>query len=184
MKTSTNRVLASAQMSKDPRFLALLLLLTPGCPAQGDDDDSSVAGDDDDATGEGTGALALTFRIDEDWAAAMDEPAMGPFRATIYFSDQVTGIGPDDGATELESVFVETVDMTGADFSTGVLYTTGQLPATWVTVLGYVDSDLSSTGPDYGPDDGDPVTLPNDNEFLVVAGETTEVEVLFDFLNP
>ncbi|MCO4772671.1 MAG: hypothetical protein KDA24_21750, partial [Deltaproteobacteria bacterium] len=140
-------------------------------------------GDDDDSADAGTGTLAVSFRIDEDWADAMDEPAIGSFRATIYYSDEVTGLGPDDGATELADIFVDVVDMTGADRTTGVLHTTEELPATWVTILGFVDSDANSSEP-HGPDDGDPVTLPNQNEFLVVTGAETPAEVLFDFLNP
>ena len=34
------------------------------------------------------------------------------------------------------------------------------------------------------PDKKDPVTLPNENEFHVISGETVEVTVWFGFLSP
>jgi len=164
-------------------FLCLLLLGLTGCPSSNDDD--SAAGDDDDSTEEATtGTLAVSFRIDDDWAGNMDEPAIGAFRGSVWNADEVSGIGPDDGAVALADVYVEVVDLTGDDFSSGVLHVTGELPAMWVTILGFLDSDANATEDPYRPDEGDPVTLPNDNEFLVVAGEETPAEVLFDFLNP
>ncbi len=166
--------------------LLLALILLPACAApSGNDDDDSAAADDDDSTPEPTeGRLVISFRIDEDWFNAMDEPAIGPFAGTIFDSEDVTGVGPDDEAREYGDVYVKEVDLTDGDFTTEVLVTTDLLPATWVTILGFLDSDGNSTPEDGGPDDGDPVTLPNSNEFLVVAGEDTAAEVYFGFLNP
>jgi hypothetical protein len=166
------------------RSLLALALFLAACPAPTDDDDSA-ASDDDDSTPEPTeGTLSLSFRIDEDWYDAMDEPAIGPFWGTIFDSEDVTGVGPCDEAREYGDVYVELVDLTDGDFTSEVLFTTDLLPATWVTILGFMDSDGNSTKEDNGPDDGDPVTLPNSNEFLVVAGEDTPAEVYFGFLNP
>ena len=162
-----------------PWVLLLLALLLAGCPPT-DDDDSAV--DDDDASEEGT--LAVSFRIDADWADAMDEPAIGSFYGSIYRSEEVTALGPDDGAEALGDVYVETVDMTGETLTTEVLFTTAPLPSGWVVILGFVDSDGNSVEDDRSPDDGDPVTLPNDNQFEVLGGGETPAEVLFDFLNP
>ncbi len=166
-------------------LLSLILLALPGCPTSGgaDDDDSAVGDDDDSAEAATTGTLAVSFRIDDDWAGNMDEPAIGAFRGSIWNADEVSGIGPDDGAVALADIYVEVVDLTGEDFSSGVLHVTGELPAMWVTILGFLDSDANATEP-FRPDEGDPVTLPNDNEFQVIAGAETSVEVLFDFLNP
>ena len=158
----------------------LLALLLAACPTA--DDDDGQRDDDDSAEAPTQGTLAISFRIDEDWAAAMDEPALGPFRATIFRTDEVSGVGPDDGAQELESIFVQEVDLTGSGLSSPTLYVTGELNAGWVTVLGFLDSDSNSVEP-HRPDEGDPVTLPNDNAFEVIGGEETPVEVLFDFLN-
>ncbi len=170
----------------DLRFLPLLIAaLWPtfiGCtPA--DDDDSAVAADDDDS-GPAMGTLALSFRLDPDWAEGMDEPAVGAFYGSIFLSSQVSGIGPEDDAVNLGSADVKLVDLTGEDLSTGVLVVTEPLPAEWVVVLGFLDSDGNSVEDDRDPDENDPVTLPNDNQFLVVEGEETEAEVFFGFLNP
>jgi hypothetical protein len=164
--------------------LAFALLLA-ACPTAGDDDDSAI--DDDDATGDDddgtptTGTLALTFEIDEDWAAEMDEPAIGPFSGNVYNADEVTGAGPDDGAVVLASIYVAEVDLTSLG-PTSVLFTTKEIPTGWVNILGFIDSD-GNAGPDENPDDGDPVTLPNQNEFELVGPDTT-ANVFFGFLNP
>ena len=128
------------------------------------------------------GQLALRFDIDADYRDAMDEPALGHFRGSFWRSDEVEAIGPIEGAEDLGSISVDNIDLTGD--ATAVLFTSEPLPPIEVTVLGFLDSDGNMDPDNPDPDKKDPVTLPNDNEFLVVAGETTEVEVLFDFLNP
>jgi hypothetical protein len=162
-------------------FFTLLPVLVIGCPATGADDDDSVADDDDAAATEGT--LAVSFRIEADWADVMDEPAVGPFWGSIYLSEEVTALGPNDDAVALGSIYVEIVDLTGPDLTSPVLFTTDPLPAEWVVILGFMDSDGNSIEDDRDPDQRDPVTLPNDNQFLVIAGEETPAEVLFGFLN-
>jgi hypothetical protein len=154
------------------------MLLATGCPAV-DDDDSA-----EPTPAPTHGTLAVSFGIDDDWAAQMDEPAVGGFWGTIFWADEVSGIGPEDDAEELGSIYVEVVDMTGPTLATDVLFTTEPLLAGWVTILGFVDSDANSTEADRGPDENDPVTLPNDNQFEVIAGQESPAQVYFDFLNP
>jgi hypothetical protein len=172
------------------RFALLLgaALALAGCPTDTSDDDDSGAGDDDDSTPEATeGTLSVSFRIDEDWFDRLvdnGDTAIGPFWGSIYDSEDVTGVGPKDDPRQYGDVYVEEVDLTDGDFTTDVLFTTELLPATWVTILGFVDVDGNSVEDDRDPDTGDPVTLPNANEFLVVAGEETPAEVYFGFLNP
>lgn len=165
--------------------LALILgIVLAGCTPTGDDDDSSVSDDDDSTPEPTTGTLAVSFRIDKDWRDNMDEPAVGSFWGTIFDSDDVTGLGPKEKARAYGDIFVADIDLSDEHIS-AVLHTTDELPATWVTILGFMDSDGNSVEDDRDPDDGDPVTRPTaDNEFLVVAGEETPAEVVFNFLNP
>lgn len=136
-----------------------------------------------DVTGSGTGTLALRFAIDDDWHAAMSEPAKGPFWGSIYLADEVTGAGPVEGAVALWSIEVAEVDLTSGA-PTAALHVTGALPIGWVTVLGFMDSDGNALVDAPDPDDDDPVTLPNENEFEVLEDAETEVEVFFGLLKP
>jgi len=165
---------------RTPTLLLLVALaaLTAAC-GPSDDDDSAPA-----EVPPTHGTLAVSFALDEDYAAEMDEPAIGSFWGSIYDAEQVSGIGPDDDAVELGSIYVELVDLTNPELTSAVLFVTEPLEARWVTILGFLDSDANSLEDDRDPDDGDPVTLPHQNEHLVVAGEEIAAEVFFGFLNP
>jgi len=160
-----------------------ILLLASACAG------SSETTDDTDTTdttpaGSGTGVLAIRFTIDEDWKAAMQEPAVGRFWGELYNSDDVTGIGPNEGAVAYESIYIASVDLTADLGPTEVLFTSGPLPIGYATVLGFMDSDGNATDEAANPDSKDPVTLPNENEFEVLEDVTTEVDVFLGFLNP
>ena len=128
------------------------------------------------------GQLALRFDIDADYRDAMDEPALGHFRGSFWRSDEVEAIGPIEGAEDLGSISVNNIDLTGD--ATAVLFTSEPLPPIEVTVLGFLDSDGNMDPDNPDPDKKDPVTLPNENAFHVVSGETVEVTVWFGFLSP
>ncbi len=128
------------------------------------------------------GTLALTFRIDTDYQAAMDEPAIGTFYGSFWHGSEVTSLGPDDDAVDLGGIEVA-LDLT-AENPTGIVFTSGALPAEEIVVLGFLDSDANADPAAPGPDDADPVTLPNDNDFDVIGGTESTVEVFFGFLNP
>ena len=129
------------------------------------------------------GTLALTFRIDTDYQAAMDEEALGTFYGSIFVADEVDSLGPMDGAVALEDLQLE-VDLRADGGPTDVLHTTSPLDIERVAILGFLDSDGNAdvNGPD--PDAKDPVTLPNDNKFTVPSGGEATVEVFFGLLNP
>jgi len=135
----------------------------------------------DTAVGEGT--LALSFAIHPDWHDAMDEPAVGTFYGSFWRGDEVTGVGPDDGAEDLGGIVVEGIDLTSGE-PTDVLFVSEALPAIEVVVLGFLDSDENADPNDPDPDDKDPVTLPSDNDFDLVADTELQAEVYFAFLNP
>jgi hypothetical protein len=136
------------------------------------------------APGPGAGTRALTFRIDTDYQAAMDEEAVGVFYGAFWRGSEVTSLGPDDGAQDLGAIRVDPLDLRDGGGPTTVLFTSELLPAEEVVVLGFLDSDGNADPDDPGPDAKDPVTLPNDNDFDVLGGQTTTVEVFFGLLNP
>ncbi len=130
------------------------------------------------------GTLALSFRLDDDWIPEMDEDPVGTFIGSFWHGYDVEGTGPVEGAESLEDIRVEGVDLSDGGGPTTVLYVSGLLPAEEIVVLGFLDSDANAVEGDEGPDDGDPVTLPADNDFDVIAGAETAAEVYFDLLNP
>lgn len=156
--------------------MSLMILLAAALTGCGGDKDTADTGD---TAASGPGTLLLTFAMDSDYIDSMDEPPLGTFYGSIFYGDEVDSLGPIDGAEALEDVTVEDIDLSDGG-PTGVLYTTGELPLTEVVILGFLDSDANTDG---GPDGGDPVTLPSDNDFDVAPGETT-VEVYFGLLNP
>ncbi len=148
---------------------ALLLLL--GCPVA-----------PEDTGGAGVGKLGLSFEIDPDQQDRMDEEPVGVFTGSFYLATDVTTLGPREGSVPVGAILVEEVNLT--EGSTGVLFTSEDLPAQAVVVLGFLDSDDNRDPEDSDPDRRDPVTLPGQNTFLVEAGSTTEARVHFGFLNP
>lgn len=166
----------------------LLLVLALGCRDKGADDTAEPAetgetGETGDTGPAGEGQVAVTFAMDPDYIDVMDEVPVGRFWGTIWRGEDVTGVGPNDGAEGLEDIYIESLDVTGGRTPTAVLHTSGALPAGEICVLGFLDSDNNSDE-SASPDEGDPVTLPGDNRFTVVADETTTIEVFFGFLNP
>jgi hypothetical protein len=171
-------------------IMGALILAAAGCGDKADDDTSSggdsAAATDDTAAADDTpptGQLALTFAIDTDYRDLMQEPASGSFWGSFYDADDVTGVGPNDGAEALGSIYIEQIDLTGAQ-PTGVLFTSEALTAKKVVVLGFMDSDGNADVDDPDPDEKDPVTVPGDNRFTIVDGEVTEVQVFFGLLRP
>lgn len=140
---------------------------------------------------EGTGKLALKFEMDEAlwnrWGP--EDRAVGRVVLTIWDADDVSAVGPRDGAVGLdENVIVPTVDLSDAGGPTAVRYTSAPLPVAdlasgKVAVLGFMDSD-SNYSDFLSPDTNDPMTLPKDNTFQVIEGTTTTVTVYFGVLVP
>ena len=149
-------------------------LLLQGCPAP--PEDTGEIG------GTGVGRLGLSFEIDPDQQERMDEEPVGVFTGSFYLATDVTVLGPNEDAEAVGEILVEGVDLT--EGSTGVLFTSEDIPAEAVVVLGFLDSDDNRDPVDADPDNKDPVTLPGQNTFLVEAGSTLEARVHFGFLNP
>ena len=159
----------------------MLLFFLWGCTAEVKDSAEMVE-QEQNAPQEGT--LLFRFAMDVDYMAEMQEAAEGKFHASIYLGDEVSSIGPEEGAESLANVFVENVILPTDGSATEVLLVVPNLPADEVVVLGFLDSDDNADPDDPGPDSKDPVTLPSDNDFDVVGGEETEATIFFGFLNP
>lgn len=147
--------------------LPILLFLAACTGADSADDSGPVAG-----------TLALAFQMEEDLVASMDVPPLGTFYGSIYAEDDATAIGPNDGAASMEDFSVD-VDLSDGGGPTGALYTTGPLASEVVWVLGCLDVDANGCG-----DEGDPITVPNDNKVAAPAAAETPVTVAMNMLRP
>lgn len=145
--------------------------------------DTSAAQDSAVVETPSTGTLALRFSIDEDYAAMMDEPPAGIFYGSFWHEDDVDSLGPIEGS---EAIFVMevTIDLPMDGSQSEVLWTQEDLPAEKIAILGFLDSDANNDPDNTNPDAKDPVTIPSENKFNVVGGETTEVNVFMSMLYP
>ena len=142
-----------------------------------------ATGDTGTVVTSGVGKLALTFRLDSDYMAVMDEDPVGTFYGSLWRGSEVSGIGPEAGAVDLGGIRVD-LDLLPEGGPTAVLFTSEDLPVEPVVVLGFLDSDDNADPGSPGPDPNAPVTQPGQNEFLVAGDTVTEVEVFFGLLNP
>lgn len=160
-------------------MLALLLL---ACTAADSADTAEIPIAPD--TGEEPGTLALSFRMDDDYLAAIAEngqTALGSFGGEIYAEADASSVGPNEGAVSLYSFSVEGVDLTADGGPTDVLHVTEALDAQIVWVLGCLDIDVPADG---CGDVGDPITVPNENKVQVVGGTETPFTVYMGMLRP
>lgn len=166
--------------------MTVLLALVLACSGKTTDDTADSKAPADDSASEGVGRLSLRFAIEPDYLPILEshgELPSGAFYGSFWRGDQVTGAGPDEGAEDLGGIELELVDLSPEGGPTAVLMTSEDLPATEIVVLGFLDTD-NNGAETHDPDEGDPVTLPADNDFDVVAGANTEVTVFFGLLNP
>jgi hypothetical protein len=150
-------------------------LLCLGCTNKPANDTESTGSDSatSEALQAGNGRIAIRFSIDDDLAASMDVSPTGTFLGEIYDAEDVSAIGPADGAIALEPLVVS-MDLDVNGNPSAVLYTSGVLTPDEVTVLGTLDVDESG-----GASGGDPVTIPSVNTFSVYTDTTEEVVVEF-----
>lgn len=152
-------------------FIPLLIACTG---ASGTDSDDSAA----DSADTSPGTLALSFQMEEDLIVSMDAPPVGTFYGSIYAEEDATAAGPVENAVPLEDLSAD-LDLTDHGGPTGVLYTTQPLDAGVVWVLGCLDVDGDGCG-----DEGDPITVPNDNKVVVATGAETPFTVYMSMLRP
>ena len=163
--------------------LSLSLMLLPGCEKSDSGDQTSDSGEPALDSGNnseptyGNGTLGLRFAIDDDVAESMDLPPTGMFLGEVYNAEDVTGLGPNDGAVPLTD-FTAELDLAVDGTPSDVVYTTPVFEMAEVTVLGTLDVDGSG-----GASGGDPITLPHQTSFDVLEG-SSEVIVELNMLYP
>ncbi len=170
--------------------MLLLLIACTGDPKESagttgsTDSGTGDTGDDPcDVVDGATGTISVSFQMEEDYIAVMDEPPVGTFRGSLYRCLDATAIGPVEGAVSVVDITVEGVDLSGASGDpvggpTGALWTSDALPAEKLWLLGCLDSDGNDC--DYN----DPITLPNENRVTVTPDTETPFTVDMGALNP
>lgn len=157
---------------------ACALALLAGC---GGDDTGAGGGGGGTTSAPQTGTALFTFSVSNTVkaSAALVDPLSGHIRGALFKQEDVTAAGPIEGALEIASVDVPTVDLTSADVSAESWQSEGIDPGAYV-FLGFFD--LDANGSDGEPDAGDPVTLPSANKFEITAGEETAAVIRFDIV--
>jgi hypothetical protein len=167
-----------------PLLLFLACTSSKDADTAADDTPADDTGGDDTDVAAGPGTLAMSFRMDGDYIAAMAENGQTPtgtFGGSIYADADATGVGPNDGAVPLAEFSVEGVDLTADGGPTAVLYTSDPLPAQIVWVLGCLDVDVPEDG---CGDQGDPITIPGQDKVQIVGDASTPFEVYMGMLRP
>lgn len=165
------------------RLWIMPLLFAVACsPATSDTGDTDA---DTDVAGSGTGRLLLRFTIDPDLAVTMDEPPAGHVWGDLFHAEDITNVGPNDGAVAVASFEAE-ADLTPVgttQTTTAVLVTSEPLPIGYYRAAGFLDSDANGAEV-HDPEAGDPVTFPANNEFEVLEDQDVEATVEFNLLFP
>ena|GEM_PF-5400793 len=130
-----------------------------------------------------TGQLSIRYSIDSDLIDGMEEPARGVFYGEIFDAEDVTALGPDPGAEALDGI-EHALDLGDGTVPTELLYTSIPLQNTKVVIVGFLDSDENAGDLGMSQDAGDPIALPEDNEFDVVMERSTAVTVHLGMLHP
>lgn len=131
---------------------------------------------------EPAGTARLTFSVDQNVreSSNLTSPLLGPVYGAIYKAEDVTAMGPIEGAEQLVSVELSSVDLREAEVS-AVSWTTPDLPPDVYVFLGFFD--VNGNGEESrSPDKGDPVTLPSVNQFEILDGEQEDVVVRFSLI--
>ena len=169
------------QVHRTLAFLVVVVVLAAGC-----DDASTPATTDTDASAAET-AQPTTSTVTIKFSASADvrdsptlkDPLQGNVYGAIYKSEDVSMMGPIDGAESLIGVDVMGVDLVGLTFSKATW--TGELAPGEYSFLGFFDVD-GNGAETKDPDSGDPVTLALTNKFTVTEGEPADVTVIFELV--
>ena len=161
------------------RLLLVSCIAALGC---GEDPDASESESDDEEMMMDGGDVALRFTVPEGVrsSANLVDPLSGAIYGQLFLSADVSITGPRDGAEEFGSVEVTGVDLTAAP-ETEVMWTSEAIPPGMYTFLGFFDVDGNGEMT-RSPEEGDPVTLPTVNKFVIEDAVTTDLTVSFDLI--
>jgi hypothetical protein len=137
----------------------------------------AACGADDPTDGDATLSFGVTNGVRNN--PTLEDALIGDIYGQIFLSEEVTVTGPVEGATEFGSVELLDVDLEAGTESEP--WTTPKLAPGSYVFLGFFDVDANGAET-REPDDGDPVTLPVTNVFEVTAGETVELDAVFDLV--
>lgn len=157
-------------------LLSLLLACNPSS-----DKDTGGPDDTGDTAPTGPGTLALSFEMDDDYIKSMKangETPVGEFQGSIYAEEDATSLGPNEGAVSLQDISVA-IDLSDGGGPTEVAFVTDELEPGIVWILGCLDAGGDGCG-----DQGDPITIPNENKVEVLAGTETPFTVYMGMLRP
>lgn len=112
--------------------------------------------------------------------ARMAKSVRGTAYGDLYASEDVSVVGPIEGAVELANIRL-TIDVSVDDVSEGKWSSMPIKPGKY-TFLGFFDVNDKSKPENRRPVTGDPVTLPFTNKFDVKPGQETVGTVRFDLL--
>lgn len=152
----------------------LTLLVALACTPKTEDDSAGPPS--------GPGTLTVSLQMDADYIPAMEangEAPIGTFEGSVYAEADATSIGPNDGAASLEDFSIPGVDLSDGGGPTGPLWTSAPLDPQIVWVLGCLDVDGNGCG-----DDGDPITIPNENKVELLPGVDTPFTLYMGMLRP
>src|SRR5437762_3284550 len=113
----------------------LVALLFSACATQEPADSAEPT-----PTSTAPGTLHLSFRMDADLIASMDEPPAGSFFGALYADADATAEGPVDGAAPLLDLEVPGLDLTAGGGPSPVTWDSEPLAPQDVWILGCLDS--------------------------------------------
>jgi hypothetical protein len=157
------------------RFAATLLavLALTGC---GSSDDTSNT----PAAAKGSASLRFDVEPFVRSSSRLKDPLKGTVYGNIYLAEDVGLGGPIEGAKAFANVVLP-IDVVAAGPSTATL-PVKDLPEGRYIFLGFFDVDGNGDS-SRSPDEGDPVTMPTeDNKFDVAPGKETAATVKFNLV--
>ena len=130
-----------------------------------------------------TGDVRLNFSVSSSVRSSpyLDDDLLGTVYGGIFHVQDVSVLGPVEGAVSLATVELEGVDLRDAEAS--VSFWSGTLDPGSYVFLGFFDVDGNGDeSSETNPDNGDPVTLANTNAFEIDKGGSSELQVEFNLL--
>lgn len=150
------------------------LVLLAACSGK---DDGPTGGDSSPATPTGPAEFRISIDLDPDLVPAMDEPAVGVFRGSVFAEADATSFGPVEGAASLLDFTTEELDFDTTGGLRETATTVGPVDPQIVWILGCFDT----AGDDC--ETGDPITIPNENK-LEVTSATESLTLTLSLLQP